>query len=108
MTRHWARGCARWRAEPSVDRGSDASDRVDLRLLEQKNEVTRGRWGYTCKHELGRSWNPRRHLGDQSRVVLDSTESRPRKKKNQRAYLESTGGEAGSVNTQGSKVSDTF
>lgn len=64
-----------------MDRGSDASDRVDLRLLEQKNEVTRGRWGYTCKHELGRSWNPRRHLGDQSRVVLDSTESRPRKKK---------------------------
>lgn len=79
MARHWARGCARWRAEPSVDRGSDASDPVDLRLLEQKKEVTRGRWGYTCKHELGGSWNPRRHLGDQSHVVLQN--QGPEKKK---------------------------
>lgn len=34
---------------------------------------------YIFKHELGTSWDPSRHLGDQSSVILESIASRPRK-----------------------------
>lgn len=61
-----------------MDGGLGASDQVGGRP-EEKKEVTRRRLANVFKHELGEPQNPGKHLGDQSRRILDSPESRPRK-----------------------------